>query len=215
MTEIYKQAIFSEEFFHLRPFSASKIIETGKESAKSDNDQILKEQAREEGYKTGFNQGITDGFKQGEEQAQQQNAKTLQQLTALLQSLTASLSESRLALKEEIADIVLTICQQFFVQQQQSKEAIAQQITTALHYVNDKQNITLALSPQDLALLQQGDLKIDFSQCKDLRVIADERLTLGGCQIRSEHGLFDAGIEGQIERLKQVLLQLKGRRQHG
>ncbi|CDZ77059.1 Yop proteins translocation protein L [Legionella massiliensis] len=213
MTEIYKEAIFSEELFNLSSFSEDKTIRVA--SGESDKDLALKEQAREEGYKTGFSQGIREGFKQGEEQAQQQNAQTLQQLTTLLQSLASSLYESRLALKEEIADIVLAICQQFFIQQQQSKEAIAQQITAALKHVNDKQNLTLALNPQDLALLQQGELKIDFSQCKELRVISDERLNLGGCQIRSEHGLFDAGIEGQIDRLKQVLLQLKGHRQHG
>lgn len=138
----------------------------------------------------------------------------VQQLKNVLQTIPDALNESRLALKTDIADIVLVILQQFFIHQQSSKEAIAQQITGVLAHLNDKQKIILALNPQDLILLRQGTLNIDFSQYKDLNVIADETLTLGGCRIKTEHGLFDAGLERQIDCLKHALLQIKKRQAH-
>lgn len=207
MTEILKQIVYNEGYFQLGQLPPSK--ESRPETSQAEKALAL-EQIREEGYKTGFQQGLTEGKTQGEAQALRENKELRETLKSLINAIPLAVNENRLALKIEIADIVLTITQQFFIQQQQNKEAIAQQITNTLQQINEKQALTLSLHPNDLALLQQGDLKIDFCQYKGLRVTADESLGLGGCIIHSEHGLFNAGIEGQIERLKQVLLELKG-----
>lgn len=210
MAEIFKHFSLSEDSFYLGQLQVNPI----NKEFDSETLNLFKEKAEEEGYKLGFNQGMTEGFDRGEKEARKQAALLQQQLENLLQTIPLALSESRHALKTEIADIVLAITQQFFVHQQQNKEAIAQQISSILNQLNDKQAITLALHPQDLTQLQQSELKIDFSHCKDLRIVADESLSLGGCIIKTEHGIFDAGIERQIDRLKQVLLQIKNRGSH-
>jgi flagellar assembly protein FliH len=212
MAEIFRDLRLSEDLFHLEQINKKP---ENKPLSKIEDSELLGEKAGEAGYKSGFSQGMTEGIKQGKEQAGKENAELAQQLKNLLQTIPQALSESRLALQTDIADIVLAISQQFFVSEQQNKEAIAQQISAALNHVNDKQDLTLVLNPQDLALLQQGELKIDFSHCQDLRIVADASLALGGCLIRCEHGVFDAGIERQIERLKQVLLEIKGQNNYG
>jgi len=206
MTEVFKQVICSNEVIHLG--NPKPEINTSKDPLKEF------EEAKETGYKLGFKQGMTEGLRQAKEQTTKENTELGQQLGQLLKAVPFAIRENRLALKSEIADIVLAITQQLFVHQQQNKEALSQQITTALNQINDKQSLTLLLNPQDLALLQQGELTIDLSECKDLRLQADENLQLGGCFIRSEHGFFDASIERQIDRLKQVLLQIKGQHRH-
>lgn len=217
MAEILKQISFSEEYCYLELGKQTPQAEELVLASESFSEEVKQEQAkaREEAYRQGFAQGMVDGLVQAEQQATNQANELVEQLNHLLESIPAALNESRRELKTEIADIVLAISQQFFIHQQQNKEAIAQQISATLNHLNDKQAITLALNPQDLALLQKGELAIDFSQCKDLRINADESLSLGGCRIKTEHGIFDASIERQIDCLKQALLQIKKRYSHG
>jgi flagellar assembly protein FliH len=229
MAELFKTAIISDEILYLKP--SSNVIdlnappdstplgtletiaypdstpletletithaETITDLTLMDDLTLIKEHS--------FNQGFSEGLVQATAQIAEQK-KTLNNL---LQSIPAAISEHRLQLSTEIADIVLSIAQQFFIHQQQNKESIAQQITQTITQLNNKQNIELSLHPHDLALLQKGQIKINLKQCKNLRVIADDDLRLGGCVVRSEHGVFDAGIERQIDRLKHALLEIK------
>jgi flagellar assembly protein FliH len=196
MAEVFKAVRVSEDFVYL---------------GQSVDRSMKKKETTEVGYQLGFNQGLVEGQRQGQEQALAENQEISQQLKRLLETIHSALTESRLALKTEIADVVFRICQQFLIGQLQNKEEISQQIAAALHEVNDKQNLTLFLNTLDLLLLQKGELKIDLAACKNLRIVADQNLTLGGCLIQSEQGLFDASIERKIECLKQVLISLKTR----
>lgn len=211
MANILKQVTLSKELFYLGEQTINdndqQILSSTANSAESTIK--IKEQAHEQGFQLGFAQGMAAGLAKGEQQAIDKKSDVIKQIEQLLHAIPSALNASRQALRMEIADIVLAITQQFFIQQQQNKEAIAQQITATLNYLNEKQAITLALHPGDLALLQQGQLKVDFSQCKEVRIVGDESLNLGGCRITSEHGVFDASIERQIDCLKQALLQLK------
>lgn len=156
------------------------------------------EHARAEGYAHGFFEGVA-----------QEQARILEKentFSALLHSIPTAVRENRLSLSTEIADIVLLVAQQLFINQQQNKEAITHQVTQIINQLNDKHNIEIALHPHDIA---QNDFHINSTQYKNLRIVPDESLQLGGCIVRSEHGVFDAGIERQIDNLKHVLLQMK------
>lgn len=130
-------------------------------------------------------------------------------LNTLLHSIPQAISDNRQQLSSDIADIVLLIVSKFFIHQQQSKDAITHQITQIVTQLNEKQNLEISLHPHDLALIQQGDMTIDLLSCKNLRLKSDDQLRLGGCIITSEHGVFDASIERQIDNLKQVLLKMR------
>lgn len=121
-------------------------------------------------------------------------------LNALLNSIPEAICTHRLQLSSDIADIVLLITRKFFINQQHDKEHLTQQITQILTQLNDQQDIVIHLHPQDMAVIPPT---------KNLRVLPDSTLRLGGCIINSEHGVFDASIERQIDNLKQVLLQMR------
>ena len=193
MATVFRNIIISEDTVSLQK---SPCIDEPPQPTIIDFKDI--EYARAEGYAHGFSEGV----------AQEQNRIIEKENTfsALLHSIPTAIRENRLSLSTEIADIVLLIAQQLFINQQQNKEAITHQVTQIINQLNDKHNIEIALHPHDIA---QNEFHINSTQYKNLRIVPDESLQLGGCIVRSEHGVFDAGIERQIDNLKHVLLQMK------
>ncbi|MCW8451427.1 FliH/SctL family protein [Legionella quinlivanii] len=161
-------------------------------------------------------QAFAAGFQAAETKYTEENQCKMQELEMqstvlkqLLDQIPVALKNYQETLRDQIADIVLLISKHFFSNQISSKEAIIFQIEQAINYLNHKENIEIFLHPQDLALVQQSKLKIDFSECRHLKFIPDETLILGGCRIRNDHGLIDASIEQQIDKLKRMLVQLR------
>lgn len=159
----------------------------------------------EEAYRKGLEQGLKEG--QAHAYTQLKNRETT--INELINSIPTAIENHRMRMSMEIADIILLIIQRFFINQQHNKEEIISQITHTLEQLNQKQNIELRLHPNDITLLQQSELNVQLKPYKNLRIIPDETLRLGGCIIHSEHGVFNASIERQIDNLKQVLLKIK------
>lgn len=157
----------------------------------------------DEAWQQGYDEGLAKGMMQAHQQLQSQ----IDCLSTLLKNMPTAVEENRLALSSEISDIVLSIVQRFFMHQHLNKEAIAHQISHTLSHLNQKHQLELRLHPHDLALLQQGEIKMDLSLYPAIRITSDETLNLGGCIIRTEHGLFNASIERQIDDLKKALLK--------
>ena len=199
MAEILTSICISDEIVHIGD-RVQPSIPTAEMIAREQLEQEI-----DEAFQRGLKQGIAEGLAQAHAKFQEREAC----LIRLLDSIPEAVEHNRLMLSSEIADIVLFIIQRFFIHQQHSKDAIAGQITSILNQLNQKHNIELALHPHDVALLEQGELDINFKPFKNIRIKADDTLRLGGCIVRSEHGAFDASIERQIDNLKQVLLKIK------
>lgn len=203
MAEIFKTVIISNEI--VRPGSAPEPCEPAPAEELPVHTRSISLEDLEHAAQEAYNKGYCEGLAEAEVKM----ADRVSQVTALLQNIPAAISDNRFQLSNEIADIVLLIIKQFFINQQQNKDHVALQINQIISQLNDKQNIELSLHPKDLTLLQQGQIRIDAKACKNLRITPDDNLRLGGCIVRSEHGVFDAGIERQIDNLKQVLLRMK------
>lgn len=137
-----------------------------------------------------------------------------QQLETLLNAIPKAIEHHRLNLSDEIADISLLITQQYFVERQANPEALRMQINHVLSQLNQQQEIELYLHPKDIALLQEEKRPLETAHIRGLHIKSDDSLTLGGCVIKTNHGVFDASIEQQIERLKDFLLEQKQRSYH-
>ena len=197
MAKIFKNAVISKETIYLGLLPENITLDFLPEPQK-DTEQTL-----EHAWQSAYAQGLTDG-------AAQERALLHEQLTAfnaLLSTIPEAISTNRQQLSSEIADIVLLITSKFFINQQQDKDSIIHQINQILTQLNDKQNLEIALHPHDLAVIQQNEIATH----KNIRLLPDDTLRLGGCIISSDHGVFDAGIERQMDNLKQVLLQMRTR----
>ena len=156
-----------------------------------------------------YNDGYNNGLKAGIQQAYSELREKMNTLTSVLNNLPKAIENHRLQLSNEIADIVFMITQRLFINQQQNKDELINEITQILQHLNHQQHIEIALHPEDLTTLQQHKINLNLKQHKNTRLIPDKTLRLGGFMIHTEHGVFDASIERQIDNLKQVLLNMK------
>lgn len=155
---------------------------------------------------------------QGLQQGIQQTEKALQPLKNTLQNLLENipdtLQKSRLQLQKDIADIVLTILEQLFLQETPPRHLLEKQINTLLMELNHQQNLTIHLHPDDLLHLQQGDIHLQTSPLQKIAILPDKSLLPGGCLIKTEHGLFDLSLEKRFQRLQIILSQIREEHSH-
>jgi flagellar assembly protein FliH len=200
MAKLYKDVTVSQETVRLYEKEAL-LIDTPEPSFNAIHMQEIQDTSYQEGYLAGKEE-ITC-------LTETQMGLLKNQLEGLLFSIPDVISQSRLALQSEIADMVWLIIQPFFIEKTANRQAIELQINQILSQINSKQTVELCLHPNDIAALQNGDIRIDAAHLNGLKIKSDESLTLGGCLIKTEHGVFNASIEKQVDKLKEVLLHIK------
>ncbi len=203
MAKIYKNVLVSPEEVFLRPEIQNKLSEPINNLPAPELPDL--DTLRKEAYETGYIDGKTAQFNQIE----QETVQVKQQLESLLSSIPETISQNRLHLSSEIADIVLHIVQQFFIEHQHNHQGLIQQINQILAQLNHKQTVELYLHPRDIAILQNTQVQLEAAHLHGLKIKGDESLILGGCIIKTSHGVFDISLEKQIEKLKTALLQIK------
>jgi flagellar assembly protein FliH len=207
MAKLYKNAIISAEAIHLNQPHVE--LTQHAEEPRSELDESHTQHLQKEAYEQGYLAGITENARKEEELNELKK-----QLQTSLAAIPQAIAQNRLDLNHEIADIVLLISQQFFIEQQKDNQALSQQINQILGQLNNQHGVELCLHPQEIATLQNGALALDAAHLNSLKIKSDASLSLGGYVIKTNHGIFDASIEKQIDKLKKVLLQLKQRGQH-
>lgn len=80
-------------------------------------------------------------------------------------------------------------------------ELIVKVVRQALAMVQNRQRVTLRLSPEDEALVSAGleEILRPYPGIKAIDVLADGRLSRGDCLLESEMGVIDASVETQLK----------------
>lgn len=209
MARIYKAVTYSDEWVQPGLIPQTSSDPGSEPDAIQTRDPVIPTDLTANPSIADFEMGYEQGFQAGIQQAETELQDKIQELKTLICSIPEAITKAQDAIKDEITDIVLMITQHFFIERQQDQHSVSQLVNHALKQVQDKNNIKLALHPQDLARIQQGEIKIDLGCCKNIKILANEQLTLGGCIIQNDHGIFHAGIERQIDNLKEMLLKMR------
>jgi len=207
MAKIFKNSDISGEALILGHQIPGIVPESSKKIQQQNEEPL--ENIRQEAYRQGYLSA-----KKEAEITQQELAQLKQQVEEVLCSIPKAIKQNRLELAREIADIILLITQQLFIQHQADANALAQQINRILTQLNNQQTITLYLHPQEINALHKANIQLEHAHFNELQIKGDTSLALGGFVIKTSHGIFDASIEKQIDKLKDVLLQIKHRGCH-
>lgn len=202
MAKLLKNVLVCAEAILLDNSLAKTIIEAPLQ-------QETPELASKEQLDRAYQEGYLSARSEIAQEAQQKIEHLQQQLSALLHSIPEAVADNRLALNKDIADIVTLISQNYFISQAENPTALEQQINHILTQINSQQTIELCLHPHDINLLKTGAIKLATQHINGLKIKSDDSLLLGGCIVKTEHGLFDASIEKQIDKLKDVLIGIR------
>ncbi len=177
---------------------ATRIIEDAKTKAQQEYDAI-KEQAYQEGFKKGeedglakFNQDAGNGIKALETLANSS--------FDIKKNIIDSASRDIVELVSVIAD---KVCHAQFNQQ------ILFQITTdAIKLLNDKEQITIIVSPQLVNYIQQmvPDIRNSIQNLESLKIVEDNSLSPDGVIVETPSVRLDSRISSQIGELAQKML---------
>lgn len=203
MAQIFKKdSIHKEEYMHIVSDELPEAI---------DEVPALSEEALEALCAEAYQRGFDAGKKEKIELAEDELSLLMQSLKALLASIKAEIDAHYLGLGADIAPIMLMVMKEYLGEHLLAPEALQHHINQMLKQINQQQHIELCLHPQDVIALHSGRIKINAQHIKGISIKSDDSLSLGGCVIKTEHGLFDASLEKQIDRLKDYLRQLKQR----
>ena len=177
---------------------ATRIIEDAKSQAQQEYDNI-KKQAYQEGFIKGqedglakFNQDAVDGLNALETLAN----SSFNMKKNIIDSATRDLVE----LVSAIAD---KVCHTRFNQQ------ILFQITTdAIKLLNDKEQITIIVSPKLVSYIEQmvPNFKNSIQNLQSLKILEDSSLSPDGIIVETPSTRLDARISSQIGELAQKML---------
>lgn len=159
--------------------------------------------ARDGGYHDGYRDGLAalESFKQT------YSAQVSAQVGAVVQALQGQLDLLERDLAQRIAGVALEIARQVVRDELQSQpehvvavahEALSALLVTARH-------VSLRLHPDDQALVASG--AAEALAARGARLVADARITRGGCLVESDIGSIDAQVATRWQRAAAALGQ--------
>ncbi|MEJ7137388.1 FliH/SctL family protein [Amphibiibacter pelophylacis] len=154
------------------------------------------QQARESGYQDGHRDGLValDAFKQTfARQTSTQVARWLEAFDARMQDIEREMSATLAELAVQLARQVVRC------ELRTQPELIAEVASDAVNaLVLTSRHISVRLHPDDMAWVEAGASEI--LSARDVRLIADSRVSPGGCLIESDTNAMDMSIEQRWHR---------------
>ena len=178
------------------------------------------EKARIDGYNEGLAAGKEDGYKQGEKKAREQLETRIAQAVASrvqetseaalepLRKLTHEMRSARQSLlknwEENIMQIAAAIAYQTILREPAiMREAPLELLREALELAMNCATLKIRMNPNDVNALKD-QIRIVLEETGNLaksEVVADPKITLGGCLIETTLGVVDERLESRLERI--------------
>src|SRR5690242_17187104 len=115
--------------------------------------------------------------------------------------------------ERELLEVALGVAKKVVQQELQERPEIwLGMIRNAVHRAVDRERIAVRVPPPLLAFLRDSlpELRSTLDDVKEVELIEDPSLTLGGCVIESRFGEIDIGVESQIGAARSALVQAEG-----
>lgn len=177
---------------------ATRIIEDSRLKAQNEYDSI-----KQQAYNEGFEQGRQDGLNQFNEDAAE-GLKALETLASstfdMKKNIIDSASRDIVELVSAIADKVCHI--------RLNPQVLYQLTLDAIKLLNDKENITIIVSPLLVDQVQRmvPNFKSSISNLQSVKIIEDSSLSPDGVIVETPSSRLDSRISSQIGELAQKML---------
>jgi flagellar assembly protein FliH len=156
--------------------------------------------------------GFQEGFARGTEEAREQAAHALEAVCAAERAV-AGLRNDYLAHAESAAvDLALQIAEKVLgAAIAADPRAVLDIVSGALLRTTDRDHLVLEVNPADFDLVRDSaaELAARMGGINRMEVISERRVDRGGCVVRTEEGEIDSRIGAQMERVRQLLSEVR------
>ncbi len=207
---------YAEEQVRLAAMEADQLRQSAQEEAEQwwasrrAEDAAYMEEIREQA----FQQGYQEGASQAEAAVHQHYEAAITQASDILED--AQLQKERLIQEAEpfLLELSCAIARKIIQHElAMSPDAVLQLIRKALTRRKERGLITLCVSPEHYAFVQDAkeELLVSLDSQAELQILPDSSVQDFGCVVRSSFGSIDARIDTQLSEIKSALMQLSNR----
>lgn len=170
-------------------------------------------QGLEEGLAKGKEQGYKEGYQDGYDKGYRELKARLNELEAekktLLGDLQATYNNLYQEAEEKLVLLSLEIAEQVIHRKlAEDKDLFFDVAKAVLQEVHAGETYYLFVNPIDLARANQLRDKLieSLPLGVSLQIIGTSEVTKGSCKVENENGFSEGSIEGQLEKIKEILL---------
>lgn len=178
----------------------------------------VRRQAEEQGRGLGLTEGMNDAERQvaqrAEELAEKKSTQRIRTLLPALESAAKQVASNRerwLAEWEASAfELAVAIAGRILRTELAADPELARgMISDALQTAAGSTRLRVRLHPEDVVLLgdRAEDVVKSLASCGEATILADETIERGGSVVETQHGVIDARLETQLDRILQELTQ--------
>jgi flagellar assembly protein FliH len=172
-----------------------------------------KAQGLAEGQRLGHAQGLEAGKTAGQQQALDEYRDELQKAVSALTNAATALDSNRSQLEaqglHEVVRLAMAVAKRVTKRQGAiESEVLAANLSEAMRLVVDSANIRIAIHPSQRKILDEAlpRLALSLPSLQHAQIIEDPQLAPGGCRVFTRHGLIDADLDVQLDRIAADLL---------
>ena len=171
------------------------------------------EEGRTQGHEKGLAEGRETGRTEGHAAALAEMKTSLDNLARSWQEALEDLIDRRDHLasdaRRDLVSLAAQIARRVVKRSIELDDSLViDQVRAALDLVMRRTRLVLAVHPTDRALVEHAlpDLTKRFADSSHIELVPDESLSRGSCVIRTEHGIIDAEINTQLDRMVEAML---------
>lgn len=162
------------------------------------------EERAEQGWNDGFEQGIQEGLRRGREEAEVLRSCSERLMT--MSEAISSMSESWQAELEGAAiEIGYAALLRILGQKCTDRTMVESMVRAVLEQLPERRLLNIHLAPADYALFHEGK---EIPPNLGAVLLADERVSMGGCIVDTDAGSLDGRLETRLAELKAVLVEV-------
>ena len=152
-----------------------------------------------------FAKGFAQGERAGAEAAGKRGEVMLRRLTETLDELTSLRAQMIHQTEHQMVQLALAVARRVVHREiSLDRDLLVAMARVAMDRLGESAQVTVRLSPEDF----EATAAARASQWTgtNVTVVADSRVSRGGCRIESDLGVMDAGADAQIQEIARALL---------
>ena len=180
---------------YVLPEVTGDIVGLGREAIKPQTVEDI-EALQQQAYQEGLEQGRKDGLVEIQAEARK--------LAGMFNFFSKPLQTLDEEVEQQLTQLALEVARQVIKKEcETGAETIQSVIHEALEFLPvSARNVRIRVNPKDHQLLQQGDIS---AEQQDWNLIADGKVSRGGCLVESDSSHIDASLETRVQQIIERL----------